>query len=514
MRGGDYKHVFFLPVPDKGGRALFLGVELPALERALEDLGASVDCAPAEGVAYDLVVADPQGTGRAADAFLDRLSGLLAEGGFAAVLARGLGRPRPRGLAATGAYAAIPGPRNPSVVVPVSDARPLSFLLSRFPDFSSARPAAARRAARLLVRLGFQRPLFKHLVCLFRRGGAGARDPGMLAAVRDAATEVLGERSLAVSIVTRVEVETQAVLYFFFEPGRRDPSIVAKAASGPGRNDELRRERDNLESVRACLEGPLERSVPAVRGSGEWRGRFYYLQEFAGGRMLPSSLDAGPPGLGRRRVAADLDRAWDWLMRFQSATAAGSRRVADLGVREAVARYREAYGDGEDDRRCIARISAELERHGGRSAPMCASHGDLFPGNVLLGEGGVMVVDWRYFRRAHHACFDVMTLVSTLGAPGGPDGVERIFAGPHWTNGFFRERFGAFLAANGLDADLFALLSAAALLEMSVRERAETGRAGEKDAAWRRRLVRFLDIGDRIAATPARRAVPRGRSDR
>jgi hypothetical protein len=514
MKSGDYKHVFFLPVPDEGGRARLLGVELPALERALEDLGASVDRAPEEGASYDLVVAEPPETGRAAGAFLDRLNGLLAEGGFAAVLARrGIRRPKPRGLAAAGAYASIPGPRTPSVVVPVSDARPLSFLLSRFPDFSSARQAV-RRAARLIVRLGFQKPLFKHLVHIFRREGAGVREPGMLAAVRDAATKALGAPSLAVSIVTRVEVETPAVLYFFFEPGRRDPSIVAKAASGPGRNDELRRERDNLESVHALLEGPLQRSVPAVRGSGEWRGRFYYLQDFAGGRMLPPSLDAGPLGLGRGRAAADLDRAWDWLLRFQSATAAGSRRIADLGIRDAIARYRDAYGDGEDDRRCLAWISAELERHGGRNAPLCASHGDLFPGNVLLGESGVAVVDWRYFRRAHHACFDVMTLVSTLGATGGTDGVERVFAGPHWANAFFRERFGAFLAANGLGADLFVFLSAAALLEMSVREHAETGRSGEKDAAWRRRLVRFLDIKDRIAVASARRADPWERSDR
>ena len=496
MRTGDYKFAFFLPVPDEGGRVLFLGAELPALERALEELGTSVDRSPAEGAAYDLVVAGSPETGSAGSDFFDRLRGLLGEGGYAAVLAQGgFGRVKSLGFAGADAYAAIPGPRNPAVVVPVFDARPLGFMLSHFPDFSSRRPAVARHLARLLVRCGLQRLFLKHFVVILRHGGIGRPEPGMLAAVRGFAVEVLGARSLAVSLLSRVEIETQAMLFFFFEEGRRAPSIVAKAASEHGRNDDLRRERDNLELVRSFLPGPLKDSVPAVRGSSEWRGVFFYLQDFAAGRMLRSSLDAGPLGLGRRRAAADVGRVWDWLIRFQTATASGSQRVGDLGIREMLGRYAVAHGEGGRDRSCLEWISKALARNGGRLTPVCASHGDLFTGNIILGKNCVTVIDWRYFRRAYHTCFDVMTLGSTLGGDS-----EGVLTEPNRASGFSRERYGTFLAKNGLDEDLFVFLSAATLLEMSARELRERGRSGQKDAAWRRRFLRFFEIKGLISA--------------
>lgn len=524
MRSGDYKLVFRLPVPDEGGRVGLRGIELPALAEALASSGSTVAASPGPADPCDLLVAAAPESG-AGEEFFRSLAASLAPGGAAAVIAANpsslaslAGRLRGRrwrggaaeasigslaraarsaGLRMADAFALIPDERNPSVIVAARDARGLGFVLAHFPDFASGRSRAAVRIARLLVGIGFQAPFPGRYVAIFRDAAADGPLPGLLA------------RTPGAACVTRVEVDTQAVLCFLFEAGERVPSSVLKAASEPGRNDELRRERDNLAAVRAAIPEPFASSVPAVRGSGVWRGRFHYRQEFSRGAMLGASLDGGPFGARRGRVAADLGRAWEWLAGFQSATDGGARPVGELGIAASLARYAAAHAGGED-RAAIAWLAAGIERHAGRAVPVSACHGDFFPGNVLLGRDRVSVIDWRYFRPRHHRCFDVMTLLSTLrprdraagGEGGGTDDFERLFCRSHWTNAWFRERLGAFFAKNGLDGELFAFLCGTALLEMSIRELSETGAPGGKDAVWRGRLLRFEAVRGRIAVTP------------
>ncbi len=531
MRSGDWKIGLILPVPGEGGRATLFGVESPGLVRFLGDLGVPVDGAPEAGRKYDLVVASLRGSTDSRGAIFGDLEGMLRAGGFAALHVpnrtgyanvlrriRGAGAPPAgtstirgilrsaarRGFEAIDAYGAIPDARNPSVFVPVFDARPLGFLLSHFPDFSTHRPAAVRLLARFLVRCGRPEPLLNDVIVIFRRGSGGVREPGMVTRLEDEALKALGARSVAAALVTRVEIETQAVLLFFFEAGRREPSLVGKVSSAPNRNDELRREWRSLVSVRSSVPASLENSVPAVRGAGEWRGRFYYLQDFSRGGMLPAFVGGGAGGFRRGRPAAGLARAWDWLMGFQAATAGGVRPAADLGIAGLIERCRAAHGAGEKD--CLDWIESDLERYAARGVGVSASHGDFFPGNIVLGAERVMVIDWRYFARQRHVCFDVVTLLATLrlsGAGGAEeDDLERILCGGHWTSRFFSERFGTFFAKNGLDRGLFVFLSAAALLEMSIRELEEKGISGDKDASWRRRLVRLHRIRDRITVPP------------
>ena len=520
MRSGDYKLAFRLPVPDEGGRVGLRGVDLPSLVEALASSGSAIVAAPGPASPCDLVLAGAPMRGREESFFRD-VAGSLAPGGAAAVIAAnpasiaavarrlrgrrvagGVGEATlaaleraagAAGLCLADAFALVPDERNPSVIVPARDARGLGFVLAHFPDFASGRSRAALWLARSLVRCGLQAPFLGRFVAVFRDARAAGPLPGLLA------------RTPSAACVTRVEVDTQAILCFLFEPGERVPSSVLKAASEPGRNDGLIRERDNLAAVRASIPEPFASSVPAIRGSGVWRGRFHYAQEFSRGAMLDASLDGGTLGARRGRVAADLGRAWEWLMGFQATTDGGARPVRDLGITETLARYAAEHG-GADDRAAIAWLAAGIDRHAGRATPVSACHGDFFPGNVILGRDRVGVVDWRYFRPSHHRCFDVMTLLATLrpgGAGGGPDGdFERIFCRPHWTNAWFRERLGTFLARNGLDGELFSFLCGAALLELSIRERLETGASGGKDAAWRRLLLRFEAVRGRIVALP------------
>lgn len=94
-----------------------------------------------------------------------------------------------------------------------------------------------------------------------------------------------------------------------------------------------------------------------------------------------------------RRVARDLGAVAEWLTRFHQETADSEACVEmDGGT---VQRLRERFRDEPDLSEVLARVEracATLRRH---RAPRTAVHGDLWCGNVLVGDGAVTgVVDW------------------------------------------------------------------------------------------------------------------------
>jgi len=206
MRSGEYKVSFVLPIFEHTKSVLFAGVEMSDLAEKLVALGLDVISGPpAAGSKFDLIVAGgiPRGKEEAC-AYFAALSGALADSGSVAFLLanrygfsrllrgarrgganddRGLGVVEPQslgrylrairehGFEAAGVHAPIPGVRNPSVIVPVADTRPLYFLLSHFPYFSTRQPVLALRIARILIRLGAHKHLMNWYIIIARKGG-------------------------------------------------------------------------------------------------------------------------------------------------------------------------------------------------------------------------------------------------------------------------------------------------------------------------------------------------------
>lgn len=327
----------------------------------------------------------------------------------------------------------------------------------------------------------------------------------MIEHLRRIVQDELRTPSLAEAVVSRVEADARAILYFFFEEGESLPSLVAKASSDPAANGELRAERDNLARIRERLPESIRTCVPRVRGSGEWRGHYYYLQDFVRGVMARSAIRPRIPGTGRADALADAQRAWEWLMRLQAASSPAKLAIGELGFRSLIDSYAASFAPAGSEAAHLDSVAAELARRAGERVPAVLCHGDYFSGNVLLDPDGVTVIDWRYFREAYHPCFDPMLFVATLrpsrarSGPAGASGDFRaLFFEKHWTNEFVRSLFGTFLAKRGIDGDLFSFLCAMTLLELSVREYAGSLRAGERDAAWRERFLCFMENRDRF----------------
>lgn len=145
---------------------------------------------------------------------------------------------------------------------------------------------------------------------------------------------------------------------------------------------------------------------------------------------------------------------------------------------------------GDDiDARALAGIRAALERHAGWRQAVTAApvlcHGDVHPGNVLVGPDGPLLIDWDLLCHAAPAWDHAM--LTTLASRWGGD--PAVYPG-------FAEGYGESMADDALTQSLGELRNVAATL-MRVRAgrsdpaaAAEADRRlaywrGESDAAWR-----------------------------
>lgn len=529
MTGPDRKLFFLLPIPKEGGRALICGIETPGLASELESVGITVDSSIVNGAEYDLAVIGFENREERLFELLRKTRDVLAADGSVAICAsnkwsyaavfealkssdsRGyetisgmIREAEKHGLAVTDIYAVVPDFRNPSVAIPVRDGRAFEFVLSHFPDFSTRRSSIEKVVAKFLARSGLQRILSNRICVLMRRKESSSGNRSMLASLssRDVGSSHI--ESMTAAIVTRVESESRAVVVFFFDRGERFPSLTAKIAGDVSQSEELKRECENLRSIGSILPADLRGSIPSVAEEGEWLGRFYYFQKFVRGRMLASVPGEKMFRIRSRSFERDFCRAWDWLLRFQGATLSGRERIANLGIDRSLYRYRLARAGRDND--CVSWIEENLHRLGERQVQICACHGDFFPGNILIERDSVKVIDWKYFQRRCHPCFDVATILSTTGS--GKDretrvdfersSLESVLLGDTRESNFLCERFESFLAKNELERDIFFFLCSATLLELSIREFEETGICGERDASWRARLLGLFSMKDRV----------------
>ena len=312
-----------------------------------------------------------------------------------------------------------------------------------------------------------------------------------------------GVSRLNETIVSRVEAETKAVLYFFFQDREVAPFLVVKVSSDQRYNEELQKEYSNLRDIRNMLPDSLQATVPAAEMDGEWRGLYYYAQRFICGDMLNETIDSKPAASDPAR---GIQLAWEWLLSFQEATAKGTGMVREFGFNKLLAAYRQAFSPYGNEQLFLDGLKTDLKNQGEKQIRRAACHGDFFPGNIIVSGDRVTVIDWRFMRASYHLCFDFFPLLLTYyTSRDGKTDLEdfeghfnELFFEKHWTNDFFMGLCREFMSRNNMDKELFLLLLELTLLEWSTREYSISGQAGRLDEIWRRRLNFYVKNKDRI----------------
>lgn len=180
-----------------------------------------------------------------------------------------------------------------------------------------------------------------------------------------------------------------------FPPHTPLPTLALKVPTGPGAVPGILREADRLTTVAALPLGPVRRTVPEVLGLPRHTGFPTLLTTALPGTSMLAAYHR--PGHHTRPapVHRDFTAAAHWLAALQSATYAGT---APLDVAPQVFDTLDERLAGDRTRAALRALRRRLR---GRTAPLTTTHGDFWPGNILVsGDRVTGVVDWENARAA------------------------------------------------------------------------------------------------------------------
>lgn len=325
----------------------------------------------------------------------------------------------------------------------------------------------------------------------------------MLFFLRDMISDRFGVSDIDEAIVSQIKADTKTILYFFLRKKERLPFLVVKVSSDKLFNDELKSEYTNLQNILDVLPVSLRNTVPAIEGSGEWKGLYYYAQHYIPGSMLNGTIDAGP---GAGEAFHGIKLAFEWLLKFQEATFKGPRNIGSLGFDRLLEIYRDAYSIRNVEKDLLDGTESALEKWEGEEIDLVSCHGDFYPGNIIVDGEHIAVIDWRFFQSSYHPVFDFFSLLSSLKMP--KNGItdfnhhhehfREMFFEKHQGNSFILELYGDFIHKNRMESGLFLLLLELTLLEWSTREYVLSGKTGEMDRVWNERFLYLIKNRDRI----------------
>lgn len=180
-------------------------------------------------------------------------------------------------------------------------------------------------------------------------------------------------------------------------PAGGQPEAILRCASGRTGQDSLARHARALRELGAAQKlGVWRRLIPRVLATHELRGRSYLVESWLPGSTMESQLraGAGPDRLIGAAVAA--------IMPLHSATAQADRvdqALIDELLERPLACLRATVAGPRHPRRRnrLERLGAELRtRLIGLRLVTGRIHGDLWPGNLLIGEdhAATGIVDW------------------------------------------------------------------------------------------------------------------------
>jgi len=319
----------------------------------------------------------------------------------------------------------------------------------------------------------------------------------MLFYLKEAIQELLQVQELDEVVITRTEIDAEAVLYFFFAKGGARPFLAVKMSGHESSNESLKNEYENLATVRNALPAVMEGTIPKTYISGMLKGHFYFAQDFVSGDLMGGILGENPGAHAISRIGL----AWKWLNEFQAYDSAETADFDAFQFEHFIELCQRAYDIGGGEQEQIGELRESLKNFSGNKIPAVLCHGDLFPGNIIIDGSDVSVIDWHYFRKAYHPVFDVATFLSTFSSSGSvkdaDEDVEK-----HFRLLFFEENAGSshFLSLVGkyirdakLSLELFLKLFELSLLEWTTREYAVIESVTDKDRIWRRRFQYYLD---------------------
>lgn len=209
------------------------------------------------------------------------------------------------------------------------------------------------------------------------------------------------------AVVLRGRGRGRKSVVLLYQDGR--PLLCLKTARGPG-VDDLRAEHQGLLAM--CELPGLAGAVPPTYGMTQVGGCHLLVQGALPGSLLAGELrSAVRPG---RVTRPALHAVRGWLQVLQTATVGTPETLRSAAVVEGLSVQLDRDGVLSPRREgALTALQRLAESVGDVDVPCSATHGDLWPGNVLRSRTGVGVIDWGHYRPQAPATDDLWFLLLT-----------------------------------------------------------------------------------------------------
>jgi hypothetical protein len=204
-------------------------------------------------------------------------------------------------------------------------------------------------------------------------------------------------------------------MYAFLDDST-DPALVLKITADRSAQSQLVREFDMLNRIRAKVSPEVAATIPEALAGLPFGSYWIGVEEVAGGkRFVPViNLDRGGD---RQRVSTLLDLVLDWSIAFGRCGLTQQEFDGELmvsAVTEPLARLRSYYDIDPDESAYLDELGARFEARRGSPVTTVASHGDLWPGNLYVQDGGLRIIDWTGFRERDVSYHDLFNFIDSF----------------------------------------------------------------------------------------------------
>jgi hypothetical protein len=271
------------------------------------------------------------------------------------------------------------------------------------------------------------------------------------------------------------------VNFLIFNGSQSYPLLVLKVARSHNYQTRLRQEYQALTEISAF--SSLRGTVPGPIGLFEIDNHLVVAEKFMPGTPL-SILLRKREHVKEEQVRDDLQIAQNWLALFQKATWSGNSSFSsEVEVQATGDLWKQLPPGFSND------LAACAESFYGLQFPLVGSHGDFWPGNLLLAESGPGVIDWEHYKRRFPPFRDAFVFITTYARtypwkgwswPSKAEAFHKAFLEKNWFSELLLGYFSKCLANLSLPLECAHYLFSLFLLDMAAEEKAE----GKEDGQW------------------------------
>lgn len=283
------------------------------------------------------------------------------------------------------------------------------------------------------------------------------------------------------------------VNFLVFAPQQAFPLLMMKVARTPGYQERLQHEHEALTAV---WQNPdLQNSVPRPLGLFPFNNNFVLLEQCLPGVPLKVLLRR-QQRVSPAEVRQDSQQALAWLQKMQQATQAGMDTFSgETAVTTRLERINTPLPE-----KFVQNLRAMAREYEGLAIPLSSRHGDYWPGNLMLHEGQLGIIDWEDFTAVASPFHDLFLFFTNYTHTYPWQGwrwtkatvaFQRAFFDDNWFSQLINSSVKDYFQALNLPPASAALFFTLFLLDRAAPAAAEGQKRQQQSGVWQERLQQY-----------------------